>query len=761
MHFTNKLVLGSALLMSQVSFAHGPKPMPLIGVPVPPVPGLLDGPDPIVVNKDKAIALGKALFWDMNVGSDGIACGSCHFNAGADHRVKNQLNPGDMGTLETANSFETMASGLPGGPNHTLNKEDFPFYQFNNPLSQASGINHETDDVMASSGTFSGEFAGASRFSGNSDNCSRSADPVFNVNHVGTRRVEPRNAPTMINAVFNHRNFWDGRANNVFNGSSNWGDRDPDAGVWVKQSARRVVKQRLHLINSSLASQAVATVQSLTEMACNGRNLADLGRKLLSRQPLQHQKVHEEDSVFAPQNLILGSDQKGLNTTYGALVRAAFNPKYWSYSRRGAFGSPVNGGMAYDQMEANFSMFFSLALQVYESTLISDQAPIDLSPRDPVTMEPTYEGMGYTEEEVVSLKNGLHRFEANHCNICHAGPLLTNVAIAANTAIVTPIPGKFYGPDHFKIPFGILGLGPKVPGFLSAAQEGGMTPHGNIVAREGTLGGVKLADFGFANTGVGDPENDPGLGGVDDFGHPLSFAEQYKQYLMGNNEALVDADIDQQKVCDFRNEFALNFSFPDSGLFTALDGLQQDGARQGQLRNQNCLKEPSLYAFIPTPEAAIAAKDLPKMAVSTKANFKVPTLRNIELTGPFMHNGSMSTLEEVVEFYARNGNNKNPDQNSFVSAITLSSNVPATIQARKDIVAFLKTLTDERVRYKKAPFDHPEIIVPHGHIGDEAFVDAENPLGVDLAKDEFLVIPAVGANGQIDPVLPFEAHLPD
>src|SRR4030042_5859052 len=48
-----------------------------------------------VVNRAAAIALGKALFWDMQVGSDGIqACASCHFQAGADNRFKNQINPG-------------------------------------------------------------------------------------------------------------------------------------------------------------------------------------------------------------------------------------------------------------------------------------------------------------------------------------------------------------------------------------------------------------------------------------------------------------------------------------------------------------------------------------------------------------------------------------------------------------------------------------------------------------------------------------------
>lgn len=759
MRFTNKLFLSGALLMSQVSFAHGPKPMPLIGVPIPPVPGLTDGPDPIVVDKQKAIALGKALFWDMNVGSDGVACGSCHFNAGADIRTKNQFNPGDKGSLSTAHTFEPTASGAAGGPNYALTKLDFPLYQFNDPLHQSSGVKFETDDVVASSGTFSGEFTGASRFTGSSDMCSRSADPVFHVNHVGARRVEPRNAPTMINAVFNYRNFWDGRANNVFNGSSNWGERDPDAGVWVKQNARSVVKQKLHLINSSLASQAVATVQSDTEMACRSRNLADLGRKLLSRQPLQQQQVHPQDSVFGPMNLV-GSAQKGLNTTYKALVTAAFNPKYWSYSSRGAFGAPASGGMAYDQIEANFSMFFSLALQLYESTLISDQAPIDLSPRDPVTFEPTWQGMGYSAAEIQALKNGVKLFESNHCNLCHAGPLMTNAAISSYAALVTPTPGKFFGPAHFQIPFGPSAMGPQAsPGAPYPAREGGITPHGNVVGKQPLISGEKLIDIGFANTGVADPDNDPGLGVTDSFGNPLSYAAQYKQYLMGNNAAVVDPEVSRQQVCDFRMAFSINFPYQDPNVFTELDGLEVDGSREGQPRNVDCSLDAQYAAYIPTVAAAIANQNSPKMAVSDMATFKIPTLRNIELTGPFMHNGSMATLEQVMEFYARLGNNSNTDQDAFMPSIIL--NTVQSAQARAEIIAFLKTLTDERVRYAKAPFDHPEIIIPHGHDGDHSTVTAGHTLGNNLAIDELLVIPAVGANGNNTPLLPFEEHLPN
>ena len=51
------------------------------------------------VNRNVAAVLGKALFWDMQVGSDGVqACGTCHFTgAGIDTRTKNQINPNHLG----------------------------------------------------------------------------------------------------------------------------------------------------------------------------------------------------------------------------------------------------------------------------------------------------------------------------------------------------------------------------------------------------------------------------------------------------------------------------------------------------------------------------------------------------------------------------------------------------------------------------------------------------------------------------------------
>jgi cytochrome c peroxidase len=68
--------------------------------------------------------------------------------------------------------------------------------------------------------------------------------------------------------------------------------------------------------------------------------------------------------------------------------------------------------------------------------------------------------------------------------------------------------------------------------------------------------------------------------------------------------------------------------------------------------------------------------------------FKTPTLRNIELTAPYMHDGSLTTLEEVIEHFNSGGiNHQNLDPR--VKALNLSQT------EQSELIAFLKSLTDE------------------------------------------------------------------
>jgi hypothetical protein len=121
-----------------------------------------------------------------------------------------------------------------------------------------------------------------------------------------------------------------------------------------------------------------------------------------------------------------------------------------------------------------------------------------------------------------------------------------------------------------------------------------------------------------------------------------------------------------------------------------------------------------------------------------------------------MHNGGMATLEQVIEFYTRGGNFPVP---AVEFAKVFNQPFLTLPQQLEDLLNFLKSLTDDRVRYEQAPFDHPELFVPHGHTGDSQIIADSSWLSEALAADEVLHIPAVGADGLDQPVLPFEDYL--
>jgi cytochrome c peroxidase len=84
--------------------------------------------------------------------------------------------------------------------------------------------------------------------------------------------------------------------------------------------------------------------------------------------------------------------------------------------------------------------------------------------------------------------------------------------------------------------------------------------------------------------------------------------------------------------------------------------------------------------------------DLGRFTVTNKdadrGRFKTPTLRNVALTAPYMHDGSLATLEDVVDFYNRGGG-KNPYLDASIAPLGLSA------EEKKNLVAFLKALSGE------------------------------------------------------------------
>ena len=625
-----------------------------IPVPGPPAEVL----DEFVADRDAAIQLGKALFWDPRVGSDNkTACASCHFHAGADSRTRNQLSPGLLKRPEPDRTFQ-----LSNSPNHQFVASeqngavsgDFPFTRFSSPSSNYPNHRMDVNDVASSQGVFNGKFRklNVTNKGAEADSCDYTHDTDgfhLGVNN-NSRRVEPRNTPSVINAVFNFRNFWDGRGNNVFNGGDPFGLRNPNALVW-KREAGIVRKVQVAIPSSSLASQGSGPPLSGTEMSCSDRTFVELGKKLLGEKILDGQTISKDDSV-------LGEFEKG-RPPYHSLVRRAFKPAYWQspdvlrFSRVEAqerksmdlrrpvtFDRPLDERVS--QMEANFTLFFSIALQLYQSTLVADDSRFDQF------------AAGDEKKLDASERAGFEVFQGKgHCINCHGGAELTNASFrnVLNQRLET------------------------------MAMSNGKT---------------KTYDNGFYNIGVRPTLDDLGVGGTDGFGLPLS-------------ETLLFATQGRQSKAEAARVLGNGF-------------------------------DANKYALPKTDQVAV------------NGAFKTPGLRNVELTGPYFHNGGKATLMQVVDFYNRGGDfgqDNADDLDPDIRPLELSED------EKVNLVKFLLSLTDERVRMKKAPFDHPSLCLPNGHLWT-----APGSTTVINAQDQSLCVPAVGRNGTALGMVPFMSLSP-
>lgn len=617
-------------------------PGDLRAVAVPAPPNLSD----IVKDPAMARALGKALFWDMQVGSDGVqACASCHFRAGADPRSKNQVSPGLKHVTDPDLTYSTGT-----GPNYQLTSSDFPLTRLAIPGVRGSlAPATDSNDVVSSQGI---------HHPGNE------ADPQgFRVGNANTRRVEPRNTPSVINAVFNHRQFWDGRAENVFNGVNHLGQRDPDARLYSADDPRRPIEVRVELVNSSLASQAVAPIVSDLEMAAPGRTRLDVARELCKTKRNQGKRVSKVRplgmQLVSPTDSVLGSlsrwPQKGLTVRrYDELIKLAFHEKWWKARKLirvnddgsttvvskndGECEDGTCGENEYSLIQYNFSLFFGIAVQLYEATLVSDDTPWDRFRREhPNSTDPDLNPWTNLNPNYISrfalfgasLFNDRTRGPQNvRCSNCHEQNELTDASARRIAAAVN-------GPVRNR--------------------------DGNVI------------DKGFNNIGLRPTGDDLGVGASDVFG-PLSFTGRL---------------------------------FPNAPPDT-FDG------------------------------AAVTK------GFGVHGAFKIPSLRNVALTAPYFHNGDVITLRDVVELYSRGGNVAPifALDGTLIEPLGVPSLTPDEIDA---IIAFLEALTDERVLYQRAPFDHPQLFVPNGHPGTSAWtIDADHD---GLADDLMVEIPAVGAGG--------------
>jgi cytochrome c peroxidase len=419
---------------------------------------LPDNLDDFVKDRDAAIQLGKALFWDMQLGADGVqTCASCHFAGGADNRIKNQMRPAGKDETDILFSF--------GGPNYTLRAGDFPF-----PKS--------ANEVAGSQGTYHTEFLGTTPGAGQDDTVLQ-PDPVFNVNGINTRQVALRNAPTVINAIFMSRGLWDGRANNQFNGRNPFGPRDASARIWVTNGSR-VWDEAVALDNAAMASVATGPPTDNVEISSVGRTWPFIGKRMLPLKALAGQQVDATDSHLSA----LRDPSGGLTLTYADLVARAFRPRYQGNL---IVRSEDYDGTDYDfsQTEENFSLYAGLSIMMYISTQVSDQSPYD----------DFANGNSYALNS--QEQEGLDVFlNKGKCVECHSGPDFTNAGFNLKDGFAD---GSLV--NTFRRRDGKVALYDR--GFFNVGVRNNDEDHG--LGRDDDLGN----DLSFSEQFAGGPQLDP------------------------------------------------------------------------------------------------------------------------------------------------------------------------------------------------------------------------------------------------------------
>jgi len=167
----------------------------------------------------------------------------------------------------------------------------------------------------------------------------------------------------------------------------------------------------------------------------------------------------------------------------------------------------------------------------------------------------------------------------------------------------------------------------------------------------------------------------------------LSARSSYDRYHYGGDDNAVSASakrgeivfFDQRHSC-FRCHGGFNFSSDTVS--------ERHPDREIEFHNTGLYNLAGAFSY---PAQNLGIYDYTKASADV-GKFKAPTLRNIAVTAPYMHDGSIRTLGEVLDHYAAGGRaHGNPNRDPLIHGFAM------TTQDRADLIAFLQALTDEAV----------------------------------------------------------------
>lgn len=177
-----------------------------------------------------------------------------------------------------------------------------------------------------------------------------------------------------------------------------------------------------------------------------------------------------------------------------------------------------------------------------------------------------------------------------------------------------------------------------------------------------------------------------------------AYVQLFDAAFGGGDQAVTFANVARALAAFQRTLLSTNSPFDRyvAGDTSALTAQEQRGLAIFVSPEAACAEchRPPTFAHETFRVVGVPSEDPGRAGVSptgVQGAFKVPALRNVALTAPYMHNGSLATLEEVVQFYADGAGRAN----GFPLVDPLLKGFDLSEQDKADLLAFLRVLTDE------------------------------------------------------------------
>jgi len=167
----------------------------------------------------------------------------------------------------------------------------------------------------------------------------------------------------------------------------------------------------------------------------------------------------------------------------------------------------------------------------------------------------------------------------------------------------------------------------------------------------------------------------------------VSMRSPYDRYRWGGDSSAISDAARRGELLFFSSERAGCFQCHAGWNFSA--GVQFEGSVTAEGRPG------ALSGFFNTGVSAYQAPDRGLYEQTGRTGdvgrFRVPSLRNIAITAPYMHDGTLATLEEVLDHYSAGGKFHHPNKSPILRPFPLADG------EKRDLLEFLKSLTDEEL----------------------------------------------------------------